>query len=263
MLRVALKRMEKLFGILSECFKNLSLAIDNQDCDHLMFTMMQLRDHFVAIGAQRCHFLCERTLELESKYQMLSSDSKSTKKFSQFLATYPCLMELYVQYLLHIDYVVWQLNLGSDFLLSHIQSLCLNSCFNLVHHCHQVICVTRIALCDENLKSLLRQPHPFYLKYQLFSLVPDSRLAQGFSQSNLQDLHQLDLQKNEAQICFLTKSIHIDKFVKKVNDIVNVEEVKIVENASILSGRSELKSLNMSSKTPRNMQSRSVSNMKL
>lgn len=63
---------------------------------------------------------------------------------------------------------------------------------------------------------------------------------------NLQQLHEQDWDQYPAFIHYMTLSPDIDKFVKRVNAIVNAQEFKPLGNASVYSDRSVLDVLDMS-----------------
>lgn len=81
------------------------------------------------------------------------------------MAAYTSLIELYVQFLVYIEYQVLirhsmkkneETEEEPSFIVSQIQqSFFLDSTFNLVHHCQHVYCVARTTMAQENMKKLL------------------------------------------------------------------------------------------------------------
>lgn len=94
-----------------------------------------------------------------------------------YLASYPCLIELYVQFLIFVDYHVKsrKLKIDSDFLLSQVQTLCLLPMFNLVFHSQHVYCASRMLHIDK-LQELLKQPKPITFEFHRHKIVPFSYL---------------------------------------------------------------------------------------
>lgn len=76
--------------------------------------------------------------------------------------------------------------------------------------------------------------------------MPDTQLANGFSQVSLQELHAMDLTRYPAFVEYMTISKDIDEFVRQVNEIVNSQEIKLACGASVHSQRSVLDALDMS-----------------
>lgn len=96
MVKLSVRRIKQLSRPASACLENLSISIELLDIDKIVSTMTQLSCHFGYIGAQRCKFLCERMCQMER--------SESSARDHLYIAAYPCLMELYFQFLLYIDY---------------------------------------------------------------------------------------------------------------------------------------------------------------
>ena len=93
----AVQRIDVMASVINQTLTQFIEVIDRRAEDAFIALLKQLSITLHRVGAVRCFYLCERTIER-------ASGRAASEKFPY--GAYPCLISLYVQFVLYVDFLV-------------------------------------------------------------------------------------------------------------------------------------------------------------